>query len=339
MRKLYRGDNLEVMRRTLADESVALVYLDPPFNSRRNYHANHRQAAERGWTSGGGQDAAAPGAVECFGDTWQWGEEAERDWEQLRSLRTAAGSSDGGNVGRLLEALEQVAGRGPLLAYLIMMAPRLLELRRVLRPTGSLYLHCDGSASHYLKLLLDAVFGPANFRNEIIWHYYNKYSAGKRLFGKNFDQIFFYSRGPRYLFNPLREPREKPARQLLRENVGGVLKNRKGPDGKVMYRQVVDRKVDSVWKIPCLQPASGEMTGYPTQKPQALLERIVQASSAPGDVVLDPFCGCGTTLHAAEELGRGWIGIDSSDAALRAAENRLAGAFPGLEFGVEAPLD
>ncbi len=140
-------------------------------------------------------------------------------------------------------------------AYLIMMAVRLLEMRRILRPNGSIYLHCDPTASHYIKGLMDAIFGPANFRNEIVWHYYNKYAAGKRVFGRNYDQIMFYGFG-KYPFTPQREKRDKPTRQLLRENVDGVLKNKRDADGNLMYRTSEDRKVDAVWRIPCLQPAS-----------------------------------------------------------------------------------
>ncbi|MCH7479010.1 MAG: site-specific DNA-methyltransferase, partial [SAR324 cluster bacterium] len=203
---------------------------------------------------------------------------------------------------------------------------------RVLRPDGALYLHCDPNASHYLKILLDALFGPRNFRNEIVWHYYNKFSAGKRVFARSFDQIFFYSAGDRYVFNPIREPRQEPVRQLLRENVGGILKNRKDAAGKTMTRTVHDRKVDAVWRIPCLQYASREFCGFPTQKPQALLERIIRASSNPGEIVLDPFCGCGTALLAAQKLGRGWIGIDKSPLAMGLVQTRISEVFPDLPY-------
>ena len=158
--------------------------------------------------------------------------------------------------------------------------------------------------------MMDAIFGYANFRNEIVWYYYNKFAAGRRVFGRNYDQILFYSRGKSYYFEPQRIPRDKPRRQLVRENVGGVLKNKRGPDGKVMYRTVTDKKMDAVWAIPALQHASRERLGYATQKPVKLLERIIKASCPPDGVVLDPFCGCATTLEAAQNLGRKWIGID-----------------------------
>ena len=315
MRELYRGDNLELLRQMPTD-SVDLIYLDPPFNSNKTYSLRKRREDN--------QTLAPESNGMAFEDAWNWDAQAQ---SALEALERAPHPE--------LTPVLRVLGtptEGPLRAYLVMMAGRLLELHRVLRPTGSLYLHCDISASHYLKLLLDGVFGPEQFRNEIIWHYYNKYSRGKRLFARNFDQILFYTKTENYPFTPLREARTEPVRQLLRENVNGVLKNRKGPDGKVMYRTVEDRKVDAVWKIPCLQPASKEMLGFPTQKPLALLERIVRASSEPGAVVLDPFCGSGTTLHAAELHGRGWIGIDLSPQAIAATETRLRRAFPELPF-------
>ncbi len=315
MRTIHYGDNLDILRRHIPDDSVDLVYLDPPFNSRRDYNYTAETGAGR-----------APGAgIKAFEDVWGWNLETETAYEGLLRQPHAG-------LARSMAALQEMLRRNETMAYLVMMAERLLELRRVLKPTGSLYLHCDGGASHYLKILLDALYGQGNFRNEIIWHYYNKYSAGKRIFPRSFDQILFYSAGDRYLFNPLREPRERPIRQLLRENVGGVLKNKKDRSGKTMTRWVVDRKVDAVWRMPCLQYASPEYLGFPTQKPMALLERIVQASSQPGQVVLDPFCGCGTTLHAAEKLGRHWIGIDSAHLAIGLARHRLASAYPQLHI-------
>ena len=149
-------------------------------------------------------------------------------------------------------------------AYLIMMAIRLIEMRRILQPTGSIYLHCDPTASHYLKALMDCVFGRTNFRNEIVWHYYNKDSPGRKAFGRDFDQILFYA-PDKAGFTPQREQRDKPVRQLLRENVNGVLRNKRGPDGKLMYRTVTDKKVSATWRIPCVQPASKQYTGCPTQ--------------------------------------------------------------------------
>ncbi|MCY4298839.1 MAG: DNA methyltransferase [Flavobacteriaceae bacterium] len=210
-----------------------------------------------------------------------------------------------------------------LSSYLVYMTLRLHAMKRVIKDTGSIYLQCDPTASHYLKLIMDLIFGRKNFRNEIVWHYYNKYSAGKKSFGKNYDQILFYSKTNDYKFIQQREKRDKPIKQLERVNIDGVLKNKKGEDGKVIYRIVKDKKIDSVWSIPCLQPASKEKLGYPTQKPLALLERIIKASSNEGGVVLDPFCGCGTTIDAAESLKRQWIGIDIAKFSTGLMKNRI----------------
>jgi DNA modification methylase len=317
MRDLYYGDNLEILQRWIPDQSVDLVYLDPPFNSQRAYNLRFQNA----------QGESSEAQVTAFEDTWAWGEQAAREFDEIvRGPRA--------DVARLLTSLKAVFGTSALMAYLVMMAGRLVQIHRVLKPTGSLYLHCDASASHYLKVLLDVVFASGSFRNEIVWHYYNKYSAGRRSFARNFDQILFYTKSGRYVFHPLREKRDHPVRQLLRENVNGVLKNRKDEAGKVIYREVSDKKVDAVWRIPCLQPASREMLGYPTQKPLALLERILLASSNEGDVVLDPFCGCGTAIHAAEKLKRQWIGIDVTHLAIGVVERRLRAAFPQIAMNI-----
>jgi len=218
-----------------------------------------------------------------------------------------------------------------MMSYLIYMTVRLQEMHRLLKPTGSIWLHCDPTAGHYLKVVMDAVFGKSNFRNDVVWHYYNKYAAGKRAFGRNYDTLLFYA-GKDAAFTPQREEREAPVKQLIRENVGGVLRNKRGPDGKVMYRTVTDRKVDAVWRIPCLQPAAKERIGYPTQKPLALLRRIVRTSSRPGDMVLDPFCGCATACIAAEMEGRRWAGIDISPKAADLVKLRMAREMPLLTY-------
>ena len=294
---IFTADNLSVLR-GMNSECVDLIYLDPPFNSNRNF------AAPIG--------SKAAGAA--FKDTWTlddldlaWlGQIAEQN-EKLYTLIHAAGLTH---------------GKG-MKSYLIMMAVRLLEMHRVLKSSGSVYLHCDPTASHYLKMLMDSIFGKSNFRNEIVWHYYNKYSAGKKIFGRNYDQIFFYTKNNKHIFNPIRIERDKPVKQLLRENVGGVLKNKRDNDGKLMYRMSYDKKLDAVWKIPCLQPAAKERLGYPTQKPLALVERIIKASSNEGDIVLDPFCGCATACVAAEQWRRKWIGIDLSPLAFKLVNRRF----------------
>jgi hypothetical protein len=179
-------------------------------------------------------------------------------------------------------------------------------------------------------MLIDAVFRPVNFRNEIIWYYYNKmHDSRKKLFAKANDIILFYVKDVNsdFTFTQLKEKRDTPVRQLARKKVDGRMVNVKGPDGKCVYYVKDDRTLDNVWRIPCLQPASSEMLGYPTQKPEALLERIINASSNPGDVVLDPFCGCGTTVAVAERLKRRWIGIDITQAGIVVIKKRLRDAF------------
>lgn len=311
---LIYGDNLDVLRRYIPDESVDLVYLDPPFNSNANYNVLFKDKS--------GESSAAQ--IEAFGDTWHWDQVAAATMHEV--LRA------GGPAAEALVAFERLLGTNDMLAYLAMMAARLVELRRVLKPTGSIYLHCDPTASHYLKILMDAVFGAEHFRNEIIWHYYNKFQRGDiGMFARGHDVILFYgcSTGREIVFHEVREERAAPVKQLLRvwEPATKRIVNKKGPDGKVMYREVTDRKVDDVWRIPYIVPASKEGLGYPTQKPLALLERIISASSNPGDVVLDPFCGCGTTVAAAQKLGRRWIGIDVTHLAIGLMRKRLTDAF------------
>ena len=293
---------------------VDLIYLDPPFNSNANY------AAPIGSKAAGAE----------FKDTWGL-DDVNLAWHgEIKHERPG--------LYALLEATRQIHGDS-MMSYLIYMAIRVMELRRVLKPTGSIYLHCDPTASHYLKLVMDAVFGRKAFRNEIVWHYYNKYSAGKRVFGRNFDQLLFYA-GDEAVFVPQREKRNNPRKQLLRESVGGVLRNKKGPDGKVLYRMVTDRKVDAVWRMPCLVPASKERTGYPTQKPLKLLHRVIKASSNEGDLILDPFCGCATACIAAEQLGRRWVGIDVSEKAVDLVGDRMqreVGLFYDGEHRTDVP--
>ena len=293
---IWTGDNLQIMR-GMNSASVDLIYLDPPFNSNRDYAAPI------------GSEAAGA----AFKDTWTlqdvdlaWHGEIAESEPALYAIIDAAGLAHG----------------KPMKAYLIMMAVRLIEMRRLLKPTGSIYLHCDPTASHYLKMTMDSIFGREHFMNEIVWHYYNKYARGTRVFGRNYDQILFYALGA-HTFNPQREKRDKPTKQLVRENVDGVLKNKRDAQGNLMYRTSTDRKVDAVWRIPCVQPAAKDYMGYPTQKHIRLLERVIATSSNPGDIVLDPFCGCATACIAAEKLGRQWVGIDISPKAADLVKVRL----------------
>jgi site-specific DNA-methyltransferase (adenine-specific) len=370
--KLFYGDNLDVLREHIADESVDLVYLDPPFNSNAGYNVLFRAA------SGGSADAS----IEAFDDTWTWGDSAK---DAL--LDIASGTNRPLQV--MMEAMRSAIGENPLMAYLAMMAVRLVELHRALRPTGSLYLHCDPTASHYLKLVLDAVFGAENFRNEIIWRRYNRPKGSQftpRKYGTATDTIFFYTKSSEYLFDlaAVRPPLSKDqlaemypsvdakgsymSGPMLRSGSMGARPNlvfeyngfTPGPAGWRMTREKVAaldaqgdlywtatgqprRKVrpglehgaviDSLWTdIEALQSQAQERLGYPTQKPRALLERIIAASSKEGDLVLDPFCGCGTAVDAAQKLNRRWVGIDITHIAIGMIEDRMRQGYPDINF-------
>ena len=315
MRKIYYSDNLPVLR-NMNEESVDLIYLDPPFNSDQAYNIIYPEDEIQ---------------TQAFADTWSWGQKEETYLKELAQLHIKALD--------IVHALIEGLGKIQLCAYLINMTIRLAEMHRILKSTGSLYLHCDPTASHYLKIVLDSIFGQKNFRNEIVWNYYNKFGVGTRAFGRNYDQIFFYTKSNRYPFHPQREARPKPVKQLARENVNGVLKNKRDENGHLIYRESKDKKVDSVWSIPCLQSASPENLRYPTQKPLLLLERIVKASSNKGDLILDPFCGCGTTIVAAEKLGRKWVGIDITYAAVAAIRERFRKEFNKKEGKSAIPKD
>jgi site-specific DNA-methyltransferase (adenine-specific) len=302
---LYCGDNLPVLRSLLADESVDLVYLDPPFYSQRNYQAFFKQASP---SLNGHLRAPA------FEDTWRWDEASTQAYAALLTDAPAS-------VARALAALRELLGPGSLLAYLVMIAQRLVELRRVLKSSGSLYLHCDPAAGHYLKLLLDSVFGATNFRNEIVW-FYKTGGASARYFARKHDLIFFYTKSEQYIFHPLKEKSYMMHRY-------GFKKSEFLRDERGQYTWVY---MKDVWELPALGAADRQRLGYPTQKPEALLERIIRASSSEGGLVLDPFCGSGTTPVVAQRLGRRWIGIESNYLGIAYQRYRLAQAFPSLRY-------
>jgi len=208
-------------------------------------------------------------------------------------------------------------------SYLQMLFERIILFRKLLSKKGLIFIHLDWHASHYIKLIMDEIFGQSNFINNIVWYYYNKYSAGKKSLPRAHDDILIYSKSNTYTFNELRIPRKKPRKQLKREMVNGVLKNAKDENGHVIYRVVTDKKMDDVWKIPCMQPASKEWTGFPTQKHHELLERIIKIGSNEGDLIADFFCGAGTTLLTAEKLNRRWIGCDISEYSIYITCKRL----------------
>lgn len=311
---LYYGDNLAVLRKEIPDESVDLVYLDPPFNSNANYNILFKSP------TGSHADAQ----VEAFEDTWHWDEAAEDAFDQVaRSGHMRAFD--------LLNAMRSFLGQSDTMAYLTMMAVRLIELHRVLKPTGSLYLHCDPTASHYLKLLLDGVFGARRFRNEIIWCYTGPGSPGMRQFMRKHDVIFWFNKGDEWTFNAdaVRIAHASKTRENYKTGLTG--------SGFVGADHLIHEKgkvPEDYWNF-AIAPRGKEYLGYPTQKPIKLLERIVAASSKPGDVVLDPFCGCGTAVHAAQKLDRRWIGIDVTHLAIALIERRMRDAFPDVDFTVE----
>ena len=331
MNRLYFGDCLTIMEE-MPLGSVDLIYLDPPFNSNRDYNAIYQDETGR----------PLPDQIEAFGDMWALDERRERELRTMPVLMRDSGIDDEAvEFWRLwMNALRRTNPN--LLAYLSYMTQRLLPMRGILKPTGSIYLHCDPTASHYIKVMMDAIFGHRNFRNEIYWYYYNKmHDRRKNLFPRATDTLLFYVKDAAapFTFHGIEEKRESPVRQLKRVKRDGKMVNARDDDGKLMYQIRDMRTVDNVWRIAALQPASGERLGYATQKPVRLLERIISASSNEGDVVFDPFCGCATTLEAAQRLGRRWIGIDIAiHAVKRVASIRLRDRL-GLKEGEDFEID
>ncbi len=398
MNHLYYGDNLAVLRDHIAQASIDLVYLDPPFNSNASYNVLFKAPS--------GEQSAAQ--IEAFDDTWHWNDSAEAAYDGVMK-------SGNGAAAEMLRAMRTFLGENDMMAYLAMMAVRLIELHRVLKPTGSLYLHCDPTASHYLKILLDAVFGAKNYRSEIIWRRSGSHNKISKQYGPIHDTILFYAKSERAYFQPKTTPHnlvyidgefrfaDRRGRYRLNEIMGpeprsgesGAVWNGYDPTprsrhwaipesikqylskeelalgtigqldallardlivlsktGRPKYKQYPTEGVpyQDVWAFQpgtqgtLYQSANAidedvkwlsneeEKLGYPTQKPVGLLERILAASSNPGDLVLDPFCGCGTTVHAAEKLGRTWIGIDVTHLAIGLIEKRLRSAFPNVAF-------
>ena len=347
MNTLYFGDNLEDLRESIADRSVDLVYLDPPFNSGANYNIIFQPEKKSA--------AKATAQIQAFEDTWTWSAEADETYRRFVIDRDLTSQPPGERLIKLMTSMREYLGETPMMAYLTMMAPRLLELRRVLKDTGSIYLHCDPTASHYLKLLMDAVFGVDYFRNEIVWHYSGWNKGLKHHFERRHDIVLFYGKGESQQFNSFYIPYESRD-QYLRTRKQKVCIDTDGraftldirDDGKHQLRVYVDdtlnrgRPIDDVWSIDKLNNSAKEALGYPTQKPQALLERIIQASSNEGDVVLDPFRGCGTAVAAAQKLNRQWVGIDITYLSIDLIAGRLrkTGLTEGKDFIIKgAPAD
>jgi len=373
MNKLYYGDNLEILRKYIDDESVDLIYLDPPFNSQRAYNVLFQDKT--------GKYSSAQ--IQAFEDTWTWSPETQAAFDELMTGRKVSPE-----LKAMLQAFRSFMGYSDLMAYLVMMAVRLVELHRVLKPTGSIYLHCDPTASHYLKILLDQIFGVKNFANEIVWKRTSAHSTANRC-GAVHDILLFYTKstystwnkvyqeydpdyietfydqvdkhGKRYKRNDLtgagvskgvsgkkwrgidvtakgRHWMFKP-KELDRLDAKGKLHWPKKEGGMPRLKQYPDdlpgSPLQDVWlDIRPIHNLASERLGYPTQKPVALLERVIESSSNPGDVVLDPFCGCGTAVVAAEKLGRKWIGIDITHLAVALIKKRMKDHFSDAKFDV-----
>ncbi len=315
---LYYGDNLSILREHVPDECIDLIYLDPPFNSKRTYNVLFRDES--------GLDSDAQ--IAAFDDSWHWGTTAE---ETYRELVTEAPD----RVSTMIAALREFIGTNQMMAYLTMMAIRLVQLHRVLKPTGSLYLHCDPTASHYLKMLLDVIFGAKQFNNEVIWHY-RRWPTTANRYQRMHDVLLFYGKSQENSFNVLfREPSASTKKRWgKKKQLVEFTENGSRKPTQELAQESPGVPLDDVWDIPIIAPSAKERLGYPTQKPLALLERIVEASSNPGDWVLDPFCGCGTTIAAAHKLERRWIGIDITHLSITLQRYRLLNMFPGITFRV-----
>ena len=372
MNRLYYGDNLEVLRKYIADESVDLIYLDPPFNSQANYNILYKE-------QNGSQSASQ---IKAFSDFWHWDQESQKTFEDL--VGNPAYPSD---LKKLIVSIKEFLGNNDMSAYLIMMAARLVELRRALKITGSIYLHCDPTASHYLKVLMDAIFKPNNFRNEIVWVRTTGH-RDSRKYNQSHDIILFYTKSDDFTWFPQYVPYDKEyirknfnhtdsdGRRFMADNLLAA-GTRNGESGKEWHGinptktgnhwQYTIQKLDeleregriffpesgkmprlkryldeldgkpltSEWTdIPSIGAHAAERLDYPTQKPIGLLERIIKSSCPENGSVLDPFCGCGTALDAAEMLHRQWIGIDITHLAINVIKRRLKERYPDVKFEV-----
>ena len=357
---LFYGDNLKIMRESIPDESIDLVYLDPPFNSRADYNVLYKD--ELG--------DAPPAQKKAFTDSWHW-PEAVSEYDEIQIIAPE-------RVRKLIVGLYDIVGPTPMMAYLVMMTSRLIEIHQKLKPEGSIYLHCDSTAGHYLKIIMEVIFGVENFRNMIIWQRFNFHADAKR-WGRIHDEILFYTKTsaavkrfvpqrkgykqtyinshfkldennryytldnptaphpgpPRYFFGKLMEPPKGAMWRWSQEKIdtlceeGRIILTNSGRPRYIRYLdEMPGHPIGDVWTdIPPINSMAKERLGYATQKPVSLLERILKANSAEGDVVFDPFCGCGTTIEAAEKLNRKWIGIDITHHSINLIIKRLNDAF------------
>jgi DNA modification methylase len=334
--QLYYGDNLEVLRRKIPDESVDLCYIDPPFNSKRNYFQIYNNI--------GSEDKAQ---AQAFTDTWEWGEDGVEGLAYILDVQNLNNGKLTEQTVELIKGLHKVLREGALFAYLISMTLRIVEIHRVLKPTGSFYLHCDPTASHYLKLILDTVFcgQGGDFRNEIIWCY-SIGGKSKVHFGRKHDVILFYTKcdDKSHTFNIRGASIERKLNTHMKMGVddeGREFQEKKDKKSGKIYRYYIDegKIAEDYWiDIETLNWEEKERLGYPTQKPEALLERIIKSSSNEGDVVLDAYCGCGTTVAVAQRLNRKWIGVDITYQSVGLILKRLQNSYPEDWDKIEADL-
>ncbi len=324
-RTLYFGDNLDILREKFPDESVDLIYLDPPFNSKKGYNILYKNK----------DGEESPSQVEAFNDTWNWNTIGVEE-----NFNNLVNNKDNIKISNLMIGLEKVMGKSGTLAYLSMMTSRLIELHRVLKPTGSIYLHCDPTASHYLKIVMDTIFGENNFQNEIVWEYGKSIKHSSKNFISNHDIVFLYSKSNDMIFNIQNIPySEKQLKRFKHDDMNGkfyydVRRDKDNNKKQVkVYLTKEGTPTGDVWYFPIAQ--GKERLGYPTQKPEALLDRIIKASSNPDDIVLDPFCGCGTTVSVAEKLGRQWIGIDITPLAINIIKHRMSGHYKDIQIKLD----
>jgi DNA modification methylase len=325
-RTLFFGDNLKILQEKIRDNVFDLIYLDPPFNSNRNYSVLFKEA---------GIDNSAQ--IHAFEDTWDWTEETVRLFTEMKNHPNP-------KIAILTNSLAEFVGHTPMMAYLVNMTARLIPLHRVLKPTGSLYLHCDPTASHYLKIIMDVIFSKENFINEIIWCY-DTGGRAKRYFPRKHDTILWYTKSQEYNFYyenvALARDTSTMHEPILHDEEGRPYQ-RNIKFGKE-YRYYLDKGVlpNDWWvDLQAINPSAKERLGYPTQKPEALLDRIINAVTKEGDWILDPFCGCGTTVAVAERLKRRWVGIDISMLAINVIHNRLKEHYRYLRVNVDGiPMD
>lgn len=333
-RTLFFGDNLQVIEERFPDNFFDLIYLDPPFNSNRNYNVLFKE---------GQVDATAQ--IRAFEDTWEWSTPTIRLFNELKE-------NNNPQIAILMQSLFEIMRDTPMMAYLVNMTARLIPLKRVLKETGSIYLHCDPTASHYLKMIMDVVFGKQNFRNEIIWHYSGWNAKLNQKFISRHDIIFLFAKSNKQTFYSYSLPWESETEYISArkqkvhvDEIGMKYVLSDAGKGKRIKRYLHDameygKPVDDVWDLDKINNSSKEALGYPTQKPEALLERIIKASSKEGDWVLDPFCGCGTTVAVAERLNRNWIGIDISMQSVNVIRERIRNHFPGIKINIDGiPMD